>query len=64
MGRVAGRAAFPYFEETAPSVPSRNADQRFGGLAVWTGKAVVLVGGYDNGQQGARSDGLEWTPAA
>jgi hypothetical protein len=23
----------------------------------------VLVGGYDLGQQGARIDGLEWTPA-
>jgi hypothetical protein len=40
------------------------ADQREEGSAVWTGKAVVLVGGLDYRQQAPRADGIEWTPAS
>jgi N-acetylneuraminic acid mutarotase len=47
-----------------PTSPTFAADQREGGSAVWTGKAVVLVGGLDYRQQAPRSDGIEWTPAA
>lgn len=53
----------PSYPPPAPNGPTGPADQRFAGLAVWTGKAVVLVGGNDGVLQGPRSDGLEWTPA-
>ena len=43
--------------------PPIAADQRQDGLAVWTGKSIVLVGGWDGTQQANRSNGLEWTPA-
>jgi len=42
--------------------PTVAADQREGGTALWTGKAVVLVGGLDYRQQAPRPDGIEWTP--
>ncbi|MFI5040980.1 MAG: hypothetical protein ACHQNA_03855, partial [Acidimicrobiales bacterium] len=45
------------YQQTGP------ADQRADGLAVWTGKAVVLVGGGVPGRQGPQADGLAWTPA-
>jgi len=44
--------------------PPYAADQREEGSAVWTGKAVVLVGGLDYRQQAPRADGIEWTPAS
>jgi len=43
--------------------PTFAADQREDGLAVWTGNAVVLVGGLDFQHQGPRPDGISWTPA-
>ncbi len=43
--------------------PTFAADQRQDGLAVWTGKAVVLVGGLDFRRQAPRADGVAWTPA-
>jgi len=46
-----------------PGAPSFAADQREGGSALWTGRAVVVVGGLDLHQQAPRSDGIEWTPA-
>jgi hypothetical protein len=43
--------------------PTFTADEREDGAAVWTGRAVVLVGGLDYRQQAPRADGIEWTPA-
>jgi hypothetical protein len=43
--------------------PPPAADQRLDGLTGWTGKSIVLVGGWDGTQQANRSDGIEWTPA-
>jgi hypothetical protein len=40
------------------------ADQRADGTAIWTGRAVVLVGGLDFRRQGPRNDGIVWTPRA
>jgi len=54
-------AAPPY--PPAPGTPTWPADQRADGLAVWTGKAAVLVGGQDFRQQAGRADGVAWTPA-
>ena len=48
---------------TALNGPTFAADQREDGLAVWTGKSVVFVGGLDLRQQPYRADGVEWTPA-
>jgi N-acetylneuraminic acid mutarotase len=52
----------PSYPPPDPNGPTGPADQRAAGLAVWTGTAVVLVGGSDYVQQGPRSDGIEWTP--
>jgi N-acetylneuraminic acid mutarotase len=52
-------AAPPY---PAPAGPAFAADQRAEGLAVWTGKSVVLVGGNDRSTQANRVDGIKWTP--
>jgi N-acetylneuraminic acid mutarotase len=49
---------------TGQNAPTSAADQRERGVAVWTGKAVVLVGGLDYRQQAPRSDGVEWTPSS
>ena len=46
-----------------PGGPTFAADQRVGAFAVWTGTAVVLLGGLDFSRQAPRSDGLVWTPA-
>jgi len=54
--------AAPSYPPPATNGPTRSADQRAGGFAVWTGTAVVLVGGLDYVQQGPRSDGIQWTP--
>lgn len=43
--------------------PTFSADEREGGTAVWTGSAVLLVGGLDYREQAPRSDGVEWTPS-
>ena len=55
-------AAPPY-----PAGPTSNAKfsaaEREGGMAVWTGKAVLLVGGGDHVQQGPLANGVQWTPA-
>ena len=56
--------AFPPPPVNGSAAPTGTADQRLGGLTVWTGSAVVLVGGEDHATQGARTDGLTWTPAA
>lgn len=58
-------AALPAAPLYPPGVtsPTFAADQREDGAAIWTGKAVVLVGGFDLRQQGPRADGIEWTPA-
>jgi len=44
--------------------PAFGADEREGAAAVWTGTAVVVVGGLDYRHQAPRADGVEWTPAA
>ncbi|MGA2837119.1 MAG: hypothetical protein ABSF84_11035 [Acidimicrobiales bacterium] len=44
------------------SSPTFAADQREDGSAVWTGSAVVVMGGLDYREQAPRSDGIEWTP--
>ena len=49
---------------TGQNAPTAAADQREGGVAIWTGKAVVLAGGLDYRQQAPRSDGVEWTPSS
>ena len=54
--------AAPTYPPPATNGPTGPADQRVGGFAVWTGTAVVLVGGLDYVQQGSRSDGIQWTP--
>ena len=54
--------AAPSYPPPDPNGPTGSADQRSDGFAVWTGKAVVLVGGGDYVEQGPRSDGIEWTP--
>jgi len=43
--------------------PTFPADQREDGLAIWTGKSLVFVGGSDLHQQPYRADGVEWTPS-
>ncbi len=53
----------PFYPPPDPNGPTGPADQRSGGFAVWTGAAVVLVGGGDYVEQGPRSDGIQWTPA-
>lgn len=44
--------------------PTGPASQRAGAIGVWTGSSALFVGGLDFRQQGPRSDGLMWTPAA
>jgi N-acetylneuraminic acid mutarotase len=46
-----------------PGNPTFRADQRDGASGVWTGKAVVVVGGFDFATEAPRSDGVVWTPA-
>jgi len=53
----------PSYPPPDPNGPTGPADQRVGAFGVWTGTAVVLVGGSDYVEQGPRSDGLRWTPA-
>ncbi len=53
----------PSYPPPDPNGPTGPADQRSEGVAVWTGKAVLLVGGYDYALQGPRSDGIKWQPA-
>jgi N-acetylneuraminic acid mutarotase len=53
----------PSYPPPDPSGPTGPADQRAEGMAVWTGKAVLLVGGFGADLQGPRSDGIKWTPA-
>jgi N-acetylneuraminic acid mutarotase len=55
--------AAPSYPPPDPNGPIGPADQRADGLAVWTGTAVVLIGGSDFVRQGSRSDGITWTPA-
>jgi len=55
--------AAPSYPPPDPNGPTGPADQREGAFAVWTGTAVVLVGGGDYVEQGPRSDGIRWTPA-
>jgi N-acetylneuraminic acid mutarotase len=55
--------AAPSYPPPDPNGPTGPADQREGAFAVWTGTAVVLVGGGDYVDQGPRSDGIRWTPA-
>jgi len=52
----------PSYPPPDPSGPTGPADQRAEGLAVWTGKAVLFVGGFGAALQGPRSDGIKWTP--
>lgn len=55
--------AAPSYPRPNPNGPTGPADQRSDGLAVWTGTAVLLVGGSEPHLQGPRSDGITWTPA-
>lgn len=48
----------------ATNGPTYGADQRADSIAVWTGNSAVVVGGLDFQRQGARADGLQWTPAS
>ena len=53
----------PEYPQVGLNSPTFPADQREGGLAVWTGKSAVVLGGLDFHRQGTRADGVKWTPA-
>ena len=55
--------AAPSYPPPDSNGPTGPADQRDDGFAVWTGTAVVLVGGGDYVEQGPRKEGIRWTPA-
>lgn len=55
--------ASPAYPATG-SEPAGPAAQRAGAIGVWTGSSALFVGGLDFRRQGARSDGLMWTPAS
>jgi N-acetylneuraminic acid mutarotase len=50
-------------EEPQPHVAGYTADQREDGNALWTGKAMVILGGRVAAMQAYNPDGIAWTPA-
>jgi hypothetical protein len=57
--------SYPNLDTATPSREKRPVDGGSGmtRVHVWTGTAVVVLGGLDFSRQAPRSDGLVWTPA-